>query len=321
MAGTWQKWNAIYEGETPPSIERDIFILKKGSINRVQFAYTDTAKAGKECRILIYMEDLEETQAKTLQEYRGTVSSTGKVTGAVLFDSIPFPFPVTSEKTHNVAKIFVYIEFDDSTYAEKSFQVWVPEVLVSNFKVYRSDSSGNYSNSQNYITMSAHVGYDLPSRAIASSFDSLFCPIGAYYFGIEGKDVTEWGFVTNTGTEEAYRKARNGYDVSITLEATGCDFKRIRCIFKTEILKDVGSTVVYYASEEFYYEISDSPFYLSAKNKGIGIGGAPLNASEANPLFEVHWNAQFNRNLSVNGIDMTLSDETIALWTKILGGG
>lgn len=326
MAGSWTKFRPTSAEGYADYSKYGIVCYKKDETFEIE--YTDTSKIGQTFELIVGYNNEESWIGETIATKTGTVPSSGKCQYSMPLSSIDYIISNRiqgyTDKGANQAFLGVFIYFNDDYASENHFAVWNPEAFVSASKIYRSDSVGNPLDSGEYITYAGHIGFDLPNSSVSGGYaDDAFLPVGKYtLLATNGTlEQSETGYVTNLGTEESYQNGRNGYDITITLDCSGFNFSEIQCVFTAEILKDIESDSAFYTSEGFVYTFSDSPFYLSSKNRGIGIGGPPVNGNEAESSFESYWNARFHRKLFVGDVDMTFDEETISLWTEILGGG
>lgn len=326
MAGSWTKFRPTSTEGNADFVQYGIVCYKSGETFEIE--YTDTSKAGQSFELIVGYDNEESWLGATIATKTGTVPSSGKCQYSLPLSAVDYlisnQIQGYTDKGANQAFLGAFIYFSDEYASEKHFAVWNPEAFVSATKIYRSDSAGNPLDSGEYITYAGHIGFDLPNSEISSGYATdAFLPTGRYTFSARSgtSEDAETGYITNQGTEVSYRNGRNGHDIKITLNCTGFDFSDVQCTFKAEILKAIESDAVFYASEDFVYTFSDSPLYLSSENRGVGIGGPPVNGNEAEKSFETYWNARFHRKLFAGGVDMTLDEETLTLWTEILGGG
>lgn len=211
-----------------------------------------------------------------------------------------------------------------------NYFIWKPEISLNKLQAYRSDGDKNASNTAQFVTVEGSISYDLTNDALAQNiigpmvFGTVsLTPVGRYRFKVtDGSNsaYSDYAYVTNTGTLDAYQKAKNGIEFSEVVNCSGIDIDSAVCEIESAILTEVGGTVIYEGDKVGALLNENIYLHLSPSGMGMGIGGIPMHGNYAAPALDIHWLTYIKR-LYVRDVDMTLDEETISLWTEILGGG
>lgn len=162
---------------------------------------------------------------------------------------------------------------------------------ITGLSVSRANSAGTVSDAGTYALVAFSWASDFAVSSITISWKAV--------------SATKWGdpvTVAATGTSGTVRQ----------IVGSGAISTETSYLFEITVADSGGSTPE-------TRTIASRFFVMDFKKggKGVAIG----KAAEKDDLFEVALGAQFNKALSINGVDMTLDQATIDLWTKILGGG
>lgn len=215
--------------------------------------------------------------------------------------------------------------------SEFTMAIWKPEIVLNSFHAYRSDGDKNASTTGQYVTVEGNVSFDLPNlEAITNIGGTLmplpsgdFSPVGQYRFKItdgENTIYSDYAYVTNQGTLESYQNTKNGIEFSEVINCSTINLDSANISIETEIVSEIGGIVGYEGDGAEVLMSKNVYFHMSPNGRGLGIGGIPMHGNYKAPALDIHWPVYLKQFFS-NGINMTLSDETIALWSEILGGG
>lgn len=212
---------------------------------------------------------------------------------------------------------------------------WKPEILLNKIEVFRCDISGYKTLQGNCISIAGNVSADLINFDTTTFYgkpplrlSSEFLPVGYYKIKITDgthEAFSEDAYITNGGTYDSYRKAKNGFDFSFIVDCSTVDLDNAICVFEGAVLDKIGGLEICNNELEIPLE-SNNFFHMSPDGFGMGFGGPPIHGNFSRPWLDVHWPAYFSnkcvaKELDVGGVDMTLDEETINLWSEILGGG
>lgn len=215
--------------------------------------------------------------------------------------------------------------------SEFTMAIWKPEIILNSFHAYRSDGSKNASTTGQYVTVEGNVSFDLPNlEAITNIGGTLmplpsedFSPVGQYRFKItdgENTIYSDYAYVTNQGTLESYQNTKNGIEFSEVINCSTINLDSANISIETEIVNEIGGIVGYEGDGAEVLLNKNVYFHMSPNGRGLGIGGIPMHGNYEAPALDIHWPVYLKQFFS-NGIDMTLDEETVSLWTEILGGG
>lgn len=215
--------------------------------------------------------------------------------------------------------------------SEFTMAIWKPEIILNSFHAYRSDGSKNASTTGQYVTVEGNVSFDLPNlEAITNIGGTLmplpsedFSPVGQYRFKItdgENTIYSDYAYVTNQGTLESYQNTKNGIEFSEVINCSTINLDSANISIETEIVSEIGGIVGYEGDGAEVLLNKNVYFHMSPNGRGLGIGGIPMHGNYEAPALDIHWPVYLKQFFS-NGIDMTLDEETVSLWTEILGGG
>lgn len=214
--------------------------------------------------------------------------------------------------------------------SEFTMAIWKPEIILNSFHAYRSDGSKNASTTGQYVTVEGNVSFDLPNlEAITNIGGTLmplpsedFSPVGQYRFKItdgENTIYSDYAYVTNQGTLESYQNTKNGIEFSEVINCSTINLDSANISIETEIVNEIGGIVGYEGDGAEVLLNKNVYFHMSPNGRGLGIGGIPMHGNYEAPALDIHWPVYLKQFFS-NGIDMTLDEETVSLWTEILGG-
>lgn len=275
--------------------------------------------AGKPYSMLIRYDD--DTSQAIIHSEVGILPDLGRVVFDV--DASQLDFSCNGRVVHVELST---VDKDGTTTRKETYNhvFWKPEITLSKIHAHRSDEFKSISTSGGYLTVEGHISFGLINSEIVNSWIvDTFLPIGRYRIKVtDGVNsvYSDYAYVTNQGTYISYQNAKNGFYFEEVIDCNSLKLDELSCFIDAAILTEIGGEIIYTGDDREIPIDTNDYFYFSPKNMGMGIGGIPMHGNYNTPAIDIHW-PTYMKKLDVGGVDMTLDDETIKLWTEILGGG